>query len=144
VRIDATFIIIILVTMITVAGFVIAAINYNSSETYPPWVHGSADKPAIIYVPVQGGNTSLTAALYDAYGNLLVNLTETASNSSYVTFTTGQFTITHDYAYKVWVPQQNTTYDFGLQPPSIGQLKAQYYYVTLNPTMVDPYWHPSS
>jgi|SRR5579884_4174788 hypothetical protein len=143
-KIDGPLIVIILIALVTATGFAAAAINYNSSEFYPPWVHANTNKPALLYVPVINGTTNLSASLYDAYGNLIVNLTQVSSNASYVEFSTGSYQIHTNYAYKVWVPQQNIVYDFGLQNPSIGELKDTYYHVILTPTMQDQYWRPTS
>lgn len=141
-RFDINLVIILLISIITIAGFAIAIYNYQNSESYPFWVHVNTHKPAYIAIPIIGSNSSINAFLYDAYGKLLVNLTLVSSNSTYVIFSTGTYNIVPGYAYKVWVPQQNIVYDFGLQSPSIAQLSAKYYNVTLNPIMQDQYWRP--
>jgi hypothetical protein len=143
IKIDVNIIVIIIVTIITITGFSIAIANYPNSESYPPWIHAQTAKPALIAIPVTNGTISNIAVLYDAYGNFLNNMTFVTSNSTYSLFSTDNFKIVPGYAYKVWVPQQNITYDFGLQPPSISQLKSQYYYITLNPNFRDVYWKPN-
>ncbi|MEM0116990.1 MAG: hypothetical protein QXE12_03890 [Conexivisphaerales archaeon] len=141
-KFDVSLTIIIIITIITVAGFSVAIANYPNSESYPPWVHAQTSKPAIIAVPVINGTNPNVAVLYDAYGNSLYNMTLISSNSTYSLFSTGNYRIVPGYAYKVWVPQENIVYDFGLQPPSISQLKSTYYHVVLNINFQDEYWRP--
>ncbi len=141
-KVDLPLVVIIIIGLITVSGFVATALNYGQYQIYPPWFKPDLHKPAMISVPVVNGTVPLSATLYDAYGNPLANLTQVSTNSSFVTFSTGSFEIVPNYAYKVWVPQQNTTYDFGLQSPPIDQANAQYYHVTLNTNMVDQFWRP--
>jgi len=143
IKADSNLVIIIIIAIITITGFSIAIVNYPNSESYPPWVHAQVAKPALIAVPVSNGNVSNIAVLYDAYGNFLDNMSFITSNSTYSLFSTGNFKIVPGYAYKVWVPQQNITYDFGLQPPSIAQLKSQHYYVILSQSFQDTYWRPN-
>ncbi|MEM0287536.1 MAG: hypothetical protein QXG05_05120 [Nitrososphaerota archaeon] len=144
IKIDFTLIVIVLIGIITVSGFTVAALNYSTSQNYPPWVHPNLHKPAMIYVPVVNGTIANTATLYNAYGNLLANLTFISSNSSFSSFSTGSYNIVTGYAYKVWVPQQNIVYDFGLQNPPIGQAYQHYYYVVLNVNMQDQLWRPTN
>lgn len=143
VKVDSTSIIIAILIIITAAGFISAAINYPHSESYPPWVHAQTSKPAMIAVPIVNGSVAHVAVLYDAYGQMLYNMSFISSNSTYSLFSTGNFKIVPNYAYKVWVPEQKIAYDFGLQSPSISQLKSQYYYIILSKDFQDPYWRPS-